>query len=231
MHQCIYFILEWHLCDSPSHSTRLSTYHGRPEPQQRWYGCENLEVSEEWRHKDSVLHKPPRRKSRMGLYPGTGVATALTRHLLFLCDLSTFVASFDWDTLARLRSEPESRLVERCNHYCLYWTVASASFLTCFMDLWITLYRHSLMEAALPVLLTSLIIPFCSLHFFLLSLSPNLQREKCCTSHVKKNLQSMWFLRHSNFLYPYGTAIHHVSPTHQVAFCSLWPHLRTMYIL
>jgi len=38
---------------------------------------------------------PPRRKSRTGLNPGTGVATALTRHLLFLCVLSTFVASFD----------------------------------------------------------------------------------------------------------------------------------------
>jgi len=37
----------------------------------------------------------PRRKSRTGLNPGTGVATALTRHLLFLCVLSTFVASFD----------------------------------------------------------------------------------------------------------------------------------------
>jgi len=37
---------------------------------------------------------PPRRKSRTGLNPGTGVATALTRHL-FLCVLSTFVASFD----------------------------------------------------------------------------------------------------------------------------------------
>jgi len=37
----------------------------------------------------------PRRKSRTGLNPGTGVATALRRHLLFLYVLSTFVASFD----------------------------------------------------------------------------------------------------------------------------------------
>ena len=48
---------------------------------------------------------------------------------------------FDWDTLARLCSDPENRLVERCNHYCLYSTVASASFLTCLTDLWITLYK------------------------------------------------------------------------------------------
>ena len=37
----------------------------------------------------------PRRKSRTGLNPGTEVATALTRHLLFLCVLSTSVARFD----------------------------------------------------------------------------------------------------------------------------------------
>ena len=124
-----------------SHSTRVSAYHGRSEPQQRRYGCENLEISGEWRHKDSVIHKTPNEKFARGLNPGTGVATALTRHLLFLCVLSTFVASFDWDTLARLCSEPESRLVERSNHYCLHSTVASASFLTCFTDLWITLYN------------------------------------------------------------------------------------------
>ena len=53
-----------------------------------------------------------RRKSRTGLNPGTGVATAITRH-----NLSIFVASFDWDTLARLCTEPESLTVERCNHY------------------------------------------------------------------------------------------------------------------
>jgi len=82
----------------------------------------------------------PGRKSHTGLNPGTGVATAVTRHLLFLCVLSIFLVSFDWDTLALLRNEPESRLVERCNHYCLHSTVASASFLICFTDLWITLY-------------------------------------------------------------------------------------------
>jgi len=37
----------------------------------------------------------PKRKSRTGLNPVTGLATALTRHLLFLCVLSTFVVSFD----------------------------------------------------------------------------------------------------------------------------------------
>jgi len=37
----------------------------------------------------------PRRKSRTGLNPGTGVTTSLTRYLLFLCVLSTFVTSFD----------------------------------------------------------------------------------------------------------------------------------------
>ena len=42
----------------------------------------------------TVSFTTPRRKSRTGLNPGTGVATALTRHL-FLCVLSTFVASFD----------------------------------------------------------------------------------------------------------------------------------------
>jgi len=52
-----------------------------------------LEISGEWRHK--CPSQTPRRKSRTGLNPGTGVATALTRHLLFLYVLSTFVASFD----------------------------------------------------------------------------------------------------------------------------------------
>jgi len=46
-----------------------------------------LEISGEWRHKDGVLHKPPIRKSRTGLNPGTGVATALARLLLVLCVL------------------------------------------------------------------------------------------------------------------------------------------------
>ena len=42
-----------------------------------------LEISGEWRHKDSTSQTPIR-KSRTGLNPGTGVATALTRHLLVL---------------------------------------------------------------------------------------------------------------------------------------------------
>jgi len=92
--------------------------------------------------KTASFTNPPRRKNRTGLNPVTGVATALTRHLFFLCVLSTFVASFDWDTLARLCSGPESRLIERCNNYCLHSTVASASFLTCLTDLWITLYKQ-----------------------------------------------------------------------------------------
>jgi len=85
-----------------------------------------------------------RRKSHTGLNSGTGVATALTSHLLFLCVLSTFVASFNWDTLTCLCSEPECHLLERCNHYCLHSTVASASFRTCFTHLWITLYTSTL---------------------------------------------------------------------------------------
>ena len=51
----------------------VSAYRGRPEPQQRWYGCENLEISGGWRHKDSFLHKPPEEKSRTGLNPGTAL--------------------------------------------------------------------------------------------------------------------------------------------------------------
>ena len=44
-----------------------------------------LEISGEWRHKDCPSQIPIR-KSRTGLNPGTGVATALTRHLIVLCD-------------------------------------------------------------------------------------------------------------------------------------------------
>ena len=76
----------------------------------------------------------PKKKKSHGVKSGARMATALTRHLLFLCVLSTFVASFDRDTIPRLCSEPESLLVERCNHYCLHSTVATASFLTCFTD-------------------------------------------------------------------------------------------------
>jgi hypothetical protein len=54
-----------------------------------------LEISGEWRHNDDVLHKPPEKKSRTGLNLGTGLATALTGHLLFLCVLSNFESSFD----------------------------------------------------------------------------------------------------------------------------------------
>ena len=102
-----------------------------------------LRKSGHWRGVEAQRQCPsqtPRRKSRTELNPVTGVATALTRHPLLLCVLSTFVAIFDWNTLASLCTEPENRLGERRNHYCLHSTVASASFLTCFTDLWITLY-------------------------------------------------------------------------------------------
>ena len=99
-----------------------------------------LEISGEWRHKDSVLHKPPGEKWH-GVKSGDRGGHRINASPSFLCVLSTFVASFDWDTLARLcGSEPDSHLVESCNHYYLHSTVASASFLTCFTDLWITLY-------------------------------------------------------------------------------------------
>jgi len=73
-----------------------------------------LRKSGDWREVEAQRHCPsqtPRRKCRTGLKPGTGVATALTRHFLFLCVLSIFMANFDWDTLAHLCNEPESRLV------------------------------------------------------------------------------------------------------------------------
>jgi hypothetical protein len=54
-----------------------------------------LEISGECRHNAYVLHKPPEKKSCTGLNLVTGVATVLTRHLLSLCVLSNFVASFD----------------------------------------------------------------------------------------------------------------------------------------
>jgi len=64
--------------------TRVSAYHGRPEPQQRWYGCED---PGDWLGVEAQRQCPsqtPIRKSRTGLNPGTGVATTLTRHLLVL---------------------------------------------------------------------------------------------------------------------------------------------------
>jgi len=45
-----------------------------------------LEISGEWRHKECPSQTPIR-KGRTGLNPGTGVATALTRHLFVLCVL------------------------------------------------------------------------------------------------------------------------------------------------
>ena len=100
-------------------------------------------VAKIWRLAEStktVSFTNPQKKKSHGVKSRDRGGHRINASSFFLCVLSTFVASFDWDTLARLCSEPESRLVERCNHYCLHSTVASASFLTCFTDLWITLY-------------------------------------------------------------------------------------------
>jgi len=43
----------------------------------------------------TVSFTNPQKKKSHGVKSGDGVATALMRHLLFLCVLSTFVASFD----------------------------------------------------------------------------------------------------------------------------------------
>jgi len=83
----------------------------------------------------TVSFTNPQKKKLHGVKSRDRCATTLMRHLLFLCILSTCVASFNWDTLACLCSEPESRLVERCNHYSLHSTVPSASFLIYFTDL------------------------------------------------------------------------------------------------
>ena len=79
----------------PSHSihTRVSTS-GLPEQKER------IKFRKIWRLAVSGCTKTasfsdPQKKIRTVLNPGTGVATALTRHLLSLCVLSTFVASFD----------------------------------------------------------------------------------------------------------------------------------------
>jgi len=88
----------------------------------------------------TVSFTNPQKKKSHGVKSGDRGGHRINALPFFLCVLSTFVASCDWDTLARLCSEPENRVVERCNHYCLHSTVAPASFLTCFTDLWITLY-------------------------------------------------------------------------------------------
>ena len=103
-------------------------------------------VAKTWRLAGSgdaktVSFTNPQKKKSHGVKSGDRGGHRINASSFFLCVLSTFVVSFDWDTLARLCSEPESRLVERCNHYCLHSTVASASFLTCFTDLWITSYN------------------------------------------------------------------------------------------
>ena len=89
----------------------------------------------------TVSFTNPQNKKSYGVKSGDRGGHCINASSFFLCVLSTFVASFDWDTLARLCSEPESRLVERCNHYCLHSTVASASILTSFTDLWTTPYN------------------------------------------------------------------------------------------
>ena len=89
----------------------------------------------------TVSFTNPQKKKSQGVKSGDRCGQRINASSFFLCVLSNFVASFDWDALARLCSEPVSRLVERCNHYCLHSTVASTSFLTCFTDIWITLYK------------------------------------------------------------------------------------------
>jgi len=89
----------------------------------------------------TVSFTNPRKKKSHGVKSGDRGGHRINASSFFLCVLSTSVASFDWDTLARLCSEPENRLAERCNHYCLHSTVASASFLKRFTDLRITLYN------------------------------------------------------------------------------------------
>jgi len=89
----------------------------------------------------TVSFTNPHKKKSQGVKSGDRCGQRINASSFFLCVLSNFVASFDWDALARLCSEPVSRLVERCNHYCLHSTVASTSFLTCFTDIWITLYK------------------------------------------------------------------------------------------
>ena len=71
-----------------------------------------LEISGEWRHKDSVLHKPPQEKVVWGLNPRTGVATALTRHLLVLCVLY-------WTPCLLLLS-PSGKSGQNFNSFSLY---------------------------------------------------------------------------------------------------------------
>jgi len=84
----------------------------------------------------TVSFTNPQKKKSHRVKSGDQGGHRINASSFFLCVLSTSVARFDWDTLARLCSEPESHLVERCNHYCLHSTVASASFLTSFSDLW-----------------------------------------------------------------------------------------------
>ena len=88
----------------------------------------------------TVSFTNPQKKMSHGVKSGDRSAHRINASFFLLRVLSTFVVSFDWDTLARLCSEPECRLVERFNHYCLHWAVASANFLTCFTHLWIPLY-------------------------------------------------------------------------------------------
>jgi len=71
------------------------------------HACQHITVDQSHSSSDTVAKiwrveaqrqcpsQPPRRKSRTGFNPGTGVATALMRHLLILCVLFTFVTSCD----------------------------------------------------------------------------------------------------------------------------------------
>ena len=77
----------------------------------------------------------PQKKKSHGVKSGdrgghrTNASSFFPVRLIHLC------GNFRLRYPSRLCSGSESRRVERCNHYCLHTTVASASFLTCFMDL------------------------------------------------------------------------------------------------
>ena len=90
----------------------------------------------------TVSFTNPQKKKSHGVKSGDRGGHRINASYSFPVRPIHLCGKFDWDTLARLCSEPENRLVERWNHYCLHSTVASASFITCFVDLWITLYKH-----------------------------------------------------------------------------------------
>jgi len=84
----------------------------------------------------TVSFTDPQKKKSHGVKSGDRCGHRINASSSFPVRPIHLCASFDWDTLARVCSEPENRLVERCNHYCLQlW---HQPVLTCFTDLWIT---------------------------------------------------------------------------------------------